>query len=159
MESKRLETAVENMLSVLNEIQTELNEYDEKQSKWYDHQLEQFYSGLMSKEEFRQNVFNEFQNTNRMLEVCHIVSMVASLPKRYAAFQDLSNKVDGIIKGAIERVPDGWYRFDVAYDKEPCAVPQHTAVFAPNEEVAKEFVMKVYDTERFPVNIVSIEKA
>lgn len=122
MEVKRLETAVENLSKVLKEIQREIREYDKKRSLWYDHQLEQFCSGLITGEEFHGKVWLQHQNTYRVFDVYHIAEMLSSLEIKYDAFLGLSKNLDSIVEGAIEAVPENWQRWIVTFRQRPCAV-------------------------------------
>ena len=157
MEVNSLEKAVENLSKVLKEIKQEIREYDTKKSLWYDHQLEQFYGGLMTREEFNEYVWKKYLDASTLFEVTHIVEMLSSLERRYDVFLSMRKKLDSLIEGSIERVPDNWHRWFVTFKQRPCEVHKTVYLYAPDEEQAEVCARNVYESERFPIEIVSVE--
>ena len=56
MKKERLKAAIDELASIIDEMQTEVNEFHAKKGDWYDFHLQLYRSGLMSNEQFERDI-------------------------------------------------------------------------------------------------------
>ena len=158
MKAERLKVAVEQLTAILQDMQSEVNEYDCQMSEWYWEQLTQHHSGLSTNEEFHNETVLPYRDLYRDFSMSDVIRRLESLEKTVVFFNENSEKLKKNIREAKNRVPAGWKRWEVTYKDSQCAVDQHSDFYAPTPEAAGEMCKKVYTFEHNTIDIVEVKE-
>lgn len=158
MKIERLKAAVEELTAILQEMQEEFNEYDCQKSMWYYGQLEQYHSGLSTREEFNEETWDKFGKLYGHFDVGDIIQTIGNLEKRCGFFKKNNEELHRLIAEAKNRVPADWKEWEVTYKDSQCAVNQSQAFFAPTAEQAGEMCKKVYCFGHNTIDILEVKE-
>ena len=158
MKKERLKAAVEELTAILQEMQEDFNEYDRKKSAWYNDQLEQHHSGLITEEEFKNEVVDKYLDLHSYFYVGDIIGTIENLEDCLTFFGKENERLDKIVAETKNMVPEGWKYWEVEYKDSQCVVKEHQNFYAPTPEQAGEMCKKVYTFEHNTIDIIEVKE-
>ena len=159
MKKERLKAAIDELTSIIDEMQTEVNEFHAKKGDWYDFHLQLYRSGLMSEEQFERDIWKETQSMHTCFDddLYALQRLVIVLDKRYESFKQLREHLDRVIACSRTK-PHDWKEFEVEFKDSDCGHVEKNRFFAPSENYAVQMCMKHNKYEENEVDILEVKE-
>ena len=159
MKKERLKAAIDELTSIIDEMKTEVNEFNAKKGDWYDFHLQLYRSGLMSDEQFKRDIWKETQNMNTCFDddLYTLQRLVIVLYKRYESFKQLMEHLDRVV-ACSRRKPNNWKEFEVKFKDSNFGHIEKNRFFATSENYAVQMCMKYYKNEENEVDIIEVKE-
>lgn len=156
MDIRRIESVVSDMEDLLNDIQTECNDFNFQRGEWYDGKLIELRSGLITAHDFNKTVWEYMMNLHDPVgdNVYSILSCMRSLIRNYKVFKREFEQLKTIVKDNPVHKPFDWKEFDVSYIEDGIDYHQTCKVFAQNEELA----LKRLQSNEPSIKVMKIEE-
>ena len=160
MNIERLKKAVEELETLIEEMQDECSQFREKKSDWYDFQLCRWHSGLKTKEQFNKEVFDKYQEIDTLFDddLFSLQRGILNLETRYRKFDDVSKKLDKIVEDSDKNIPEGWKLWKVTFNDSDYASLDSRTVYGPNEEYAKNRILAIQKRDYNEINVTKVER-
>lgn len=159
MDIRRIESVVTEMENMLNDIQSECNDFNFQRGEWYDGKLIELRSGLITAHDFNKTVWEYMINLHDPVgdNVYSIISCMRGLIKNYKVFKREFEQLKMIIKENPVQKPWDWKEYDVTYveDGVDSSFQQTCKIFGQNEELA----LKQLQRNEPSIMITKIEEA
>lgn len=158
MKKERLKAAIDELTSIIDEMQTEVNEFNAKKGDWYDFHLQLYLSGLMSDEQFDRDIWKEAMSMRTYLDddLYALKRLVIVLDKRYESLKQLMEHLDRVV-ACSRRKPNNWKEFEVKFKDSDCGHIEKNRFFAPSENYAVQMCMKYNKYEENEVYIIEVK--
>ena len=144
------------MTSIIEEMQTEVNEFNAKKRDWYDFHLKLYLSGLMSDEQFDRDIWKESRIMRTYLDddLYALQRLVIDLDKTYESFKQLREHLERVVACSRTK-PHDWKEFEVEFKDSDCGHVEKNRFFAPSENYAVQMCMKYKENE---VDIIEVKE-
>lgn len=159
MKKERLKAAIDKMTSIIEEMQTEVNEFNAKEGDWYDFHLQLYRSGLMSDEQFDRDIWKESQSMRTYLDydLYALQRLVIDLDKTYESFKQLREHLERVVACSRTK-PHDWKEFEVEFKDSDCGHVEKNRFFAPNVNYAVHRCMKYNKYDGNEVEILEVKE-
>lgn len=159
MKKERLKAAIDELTSIIDEMQTEVNEFHAKKGDWYDFHLQLYRSGLMTDKKFDRDIWSEYHSMRTCFgdDLYALQRLVIILDKRYESFNHLREHLDRVVSCSLTK-PHDWKEFEVEFNDSDCGHTVKNRFFAPSENYAVHMCMKYNKYDDKDVDIIKVKE-
>lgn len=160
MDKKRLNAVIDELTSIIDEMQGEVNDFMAVKSRWYERQLELYRSGLISHEDFDRKVWKEHQTMHTCFDddLYALQRLALCLDKRYENFRQLQGHFGRIALTTKFEIPEGLKEFEVEYKDSGCACNETELYITKDAEEAKRLCLEQVKRVFNEVDIIEVRE-